>query len=123
MVITQGCVSRLFLTANYPCHAGLQIDQAVYGKSRPDSKNNIAGRGKQVTMKTENFPYQPFNPITPHCITSFSVHTNSQPVVTLCVRQINQGKPLTMESMPKPIDALKLPGCPEQVNFRECETV
>ena len=118
-----GVVSRLLLTTDDSCHIGLQIHQAVYGKFRPDSKHNIAGRWKQVTMKTEDLPYQPFNSVAPHGTTSFSVHTNSQPIVTFHVRQINHGKPVPSESLTKPINELKLPGCLEQVNFRESETV
>ena len=115
--------SRLFHTTKQPYHTGLYIHQAVYGESRPDSNNNIAGRWKHVTMKTEDFPYQPFNSITPHGITRFFLHTNSQPVVTFCVRHINHRKPLTVESLTMPINALEFPGCFEQVNFREWETV
>jgi hypothetical protein len=101
----------------------LQLDQVVQGESGTDSKNDIAGRRKQITIKPENLPYQPFDSVAPYCITNLSVHTNSQPLTTLSVRQKNHGKPVTMKSLPKSINALKLLGCLEQVNFRKSETV
>jgi len=120
--LLKDAASRLFLTADYPCHTGLHIDQAVYGKFRPDSKNDIARRWKQVSIQTEDLSYQPFDPVAPHCITNFSMHTNSQPIVTLCVRHEYHDKPITSAPLTKPINALKLSRCPEQVNFRQSQT-
>jgi hypothetical protein len=93
--LLKSAASRLFLTADYLCHTGLHIDKAVYGEFRTDSENNITRRWKKFTIQTENFPYQSFDPVAPYCITNFSMHTNSKPIVTLCVRHNNHGKPIT----------------------------
>jgi len=122
MVIAQEYCLPPVLSADYPRHIGLHIDQAVDGKFRPDSKNNIAGQREQVTIQTKHLSYQPFDPVTPHSITCFSVNTDSQTIVMLCICQENHGKPVTSVPLAKPINALKFPRCPEQVSFRQSET-
>jgi hypothetical protein len=120
--LLKNAASHLFLTADYPCHTGLHIDQAIYSEFRPDSKNNIARSWKQVAIQTEDLPYQPFDPVAPYCITNFSMHTNPQPIEILRVRHKNHGKPIPSAPLAKPINALELSSCPEQVNFRESKT-
>jgi len=123
MVIAQECISRLFLTVNYPFHKVLHCTQTVYGESRTNSKNDIAGQRKQFTIKPKELTDEPFNPVAPHRIAGFPVHTDSQSIVRLRVRQINHGEILTSESLAKPVNALKLPGRLEQMNFRKSKTV
>jgi hypothetical protein len=122
LVIAQEKISRPFLTVDYPRHTGLHIDQAVYGEARPDGKNNIAGRRKQMTVETEDLPYQSFYSVAPHCITSFFLHTDSQPIVRLAVRKENNTKPIASKPLAKSINALKLPGGPKQMNLGKTKT-
>jgi hypothetical protein len=89
----------------------LHIDQTVYGESGPDSKNNIARWRQLISVETKRLTYQPFDPVAANGITSFSMHTDSQPIIILIVRQKNHDKIVPSEPLTKPINALKLPGC------------
>lgn len=116
-MIAQEYISRPFLTVDYARHTGLHIDQAVNGEARPDGKNNIARGRKQMTVETEYLPYQSFYSVAPNCITSFFLHTDSQPAVRFAVREENHAKPIASKPLTKSINALKLPRCFKQMSL------
>jgi len=101
----------------------LHVKQTVDGKSGADRQDDIGGDRKQIPVETENFPDQPFDSVAPDRVTGFSVHTDPQSIVLKGIRQVNNGKSITPEPPAGPVDALKLPGCPQQVIFRKRETI
>lgn len=107
------------LPADDSSHTGLHVKQTVNSKSGTDSKDDIGGRWKQIPVQTEDLPYQPFDPVPPHRISGFSVHTDPQPAVLKCVRQEDHGKAVTSKPPPRQVNALKIAGRSQQMFFRE----
>jgi len=70
-------ISSTWLSADDLSHTGLHVKQTVDCESRANRQHDIDGCRKQITVQTENFPYQPFDPVTPHRIAGFPVHTDS----------------------------------------------
>jgi len=76
-----GCLYKgifsTWLTADDSSHFGLHVKQSVDCETGTDRQDDIDGCGKQVTVQTENFPYQPLDPIAPYRIAGFPVYTDS----------------------------------------------
>lgn len=100
-------------------HAGLHVAQAFDAKFRTDSKDNIGGRRKQITIQAKHFPYQPFYPVTSHRVAGFPVDTDSQAIVLEGIGQDNQSESITAKPSTGPVNPLKLPGRSQEMTLRE----
>jgi hypothetical protein len=58
---------------------------------------------------TERLPYDPFNTVPLHGTFDFSIDADPQPVAAEIILAINQGKPITMQTISLFINLFKLP--------------
>lgn len=100
---------------------GQHLFQAVDRESGTDRQNDIAPCRKQITMQTENFPEQPFDSVPPDCVSSFTVHADSQPSIGERIVKEDQGETFTLQPLAGAVDPLELPCCPQSMIFRERE--
>jgi len=101
----------------------VHLQQAVDGESGTDRQDDIGGRGKQVAVQTEDLSDQPFDPVAPHRVAGFSLHTDPQPIVLKGICQKDQSKSITSKPLSGSIDALKLPGRAQEMIFRKRGTI
>lgn len=97
----------------------MHVQQTVDGEFGADGENDIGGRREPIAVQTEDLPDQSLDPVAPHSVACLAVHTDPQSVVRQGVGQEDQGEPLSPKPPAGSVDALKLPGCSQQMLFRK----
>ncbi len=101
----------------FDCRA--DIPRVEIGEIRSNSKNNIRGFRILFLRQSKRFSYDSFDAISLHRTTDFPMNTYSYPAGTRYIRQANQCKAFTVQTLPIAIYFLKLPFLPDQGGFRK----
>ena len=109
----------LFPAIKQPRDTGLHDAHAVVSKARTDSEDDVAGRGKQVAVEPEHFPEQSLDPVATDRAAGLLLDADAEPASFALGRQDNHGKPVAPYPPASPVNALEIPGGPEQILFRQ----